>query len=373
MSTTGKPSTYVKSFFAESVQSAMEQARVELGADALLLDSREAPPEARHLGDYEVVFGASSEPPVPPAPPVSSSMEALRRQVEEIRQLLGRATPSAAAPRSHGEIIAQALIGSGVEPVLARELAEAARRRMARRSVPRIGETRPAGGGEAPDLLLEASEEIFGSFAVAPEIGRVTALVGPPGCGKTTNLVKLAITQGLARGRAVRLVSADTRRIGGAEQLRLYATILGAHFQAVESTAALAQAIESAPANALVLIDTPGYSAVLLQELGGDLARFLNRRQDIDTHLVLTASMRIEDLYHTAELYQGFRPAKLLFTRADETSSLAAVLCVAARSKKPVSFLSNGQSVPEDIEPASKKRIVDSLVRQLPSAMEAVA
>ncbi len=60
---TGKPSTFVKSFFAESVQAAMEHARVELGTDALLLDSREAPPEARHLGDYEVVFAASSEPP----------------------------------------------------------------------------------------------------------------------------------------------------------------------------------------------------------------------------------------------------------------------------------------------------------------------
>jgi len=92
---------------------------------------------------------------------------------------------------------------------------------------------------------------------VAPEIGRVTALIGPPGCGKTTTLVKLAVSQGLARGRAVRLISADTQRIGAAEQLRTYAAILGAPFEAVESAAALAQAIQSAPSSALVLIDTP--------------------------------------------------------------------------------------------------------------------
>jgi flagellar biosynthesis protein FlhF len=369
----GKPSTFVKSFFAESVQAAMEHARVELGTDALLLDSREAPPEARHLGDYEVVFAACSEPPAPPAPVPASEVEALRRQVEEIREMLGRMTPSAAAQRSPSEVVTQTLIDSGVEPALAREIEDAARQRLARRSVPRIGSPSPAGGFDAQNLLVEAAEEISAAFAVAPEIGRVTALVGPPGCGKTTTLVKLAITQGLARGRAVRLISTDTQRIGGAEQLRTYAEILGVPFQAVESTAALEHAIESAPPSALVLIDTAGYSAAMLQDLGGDLAAFLSRRQDIDTHLVLTASMRLDDLYRTAGLYDAFRPAKLLFTRVDETSSLAAVFCVATRRNKPVSFLSAGQSVPEDLEPATREKIVESLVRQLPSAMEAAA
>ena len=62
---------YVKSFFAASIPAAMEQARRELGADALLLNSREAPPEARHLGEYEVVFGTcrKSRQPLPPPPP----------------------------------------------------------------------------------------------------------------------------------------------------------------------------------------------------------------------------------------------------------------------------------------------------------------
>lgn len=369
---TGKPSTFVKSFFAESIQAAMERARVELGTDALLINSREAPPEARHLGAYEVVFGVCSEPPAQGETPLAK-VEALRLQVEEIRELLVRTTPPAAAPRTQSEVVAQALINAGVEPALAREIEEAARQRVARLSVPRIGFPRPTAGSDAPNLLLEAVEEISAHFEVKPEIGRVTALIGPAGCGKTTTLVKLAIQQGLARGRAVRLISTDTHRIGGADQLRAYATILGASFQLVENTAALAQAIESAPPDTLVLIDTPGYSASMLQEYGGELAAFLNRRQDIDTHLILTASMRVEDLYKTARIYDVFGPAKLLFTRLDETTSLAAVFCVAARCNNPVSFLCAGQSVPEDLEPATKEKIVESLVRQLPSAMEAAA
>src|ERR1017187_3057588 len=75
MSTARKPSTYVKSFFAESIQAAMEEAQAELGPDALLLDSREAPPEARHLGDYEVVFGAGPDVPasLPATPPAAAN------------------------------------------------------------------------------------------------------------------------------------------------------------------------------------------------------------------------------------------------------------------------------------------------------------
>jgi flagellar biosynthesis protein FlhF len=293
--------------------------------------------------------------------------------MEEIGELLGRIAPSASIQRADSDVVSRTLMEAGVEPALARDIEEAARLHVARRTVRRIGSPRPAAGADDWNLLKEAAEEISANFAVAPEAGRVTALIGPPGCGKTTTLVKLAIEQGLKQGRSVRLISADTYRIGGAEQLRTYAAIIGASFHPVEGVAALAQAIESAPQSALVLIDTPGYSSGLLKDLGGELAAFLSCRQDIDTHLVLTASMRLEDLYRAAGTYETFRPAKLLFTKVDEASSLAGVFCVAFRRNRPVSFFSTGQSIPEDLAPATKERVVDSLVRQLPCSVEAVA
>jgi len=371
MPTIEKPRHHVKSFFAASVQEAMEEAGVEMGPDALLLDTREAPPEARHLGEYEVVFGSLA--PVPaPAPASGGGMEGLRRQMEEIRELLSR--PAMKLPDPAGRsLVAQSLIEAGVEPGMANEIEAAVRQRIAGPPVARIGEARAAARPDPQKLLRETRQEMDGRFAVKPELGRVAALVGPPGSGKTTTLVKLAVTEGLAMGRAVRLISTDTERIGGAEQLRTYAAILGVPFQAVESAGALEQAIDGAPPNALVLIDTPGYSAVMLQDLGGPLAGFLSRRQGIDTHLVLTASTRVEDLYNLAELYEVFRPSKLLFTRIDETSSMGSVFCVAARRNRPVSFLASGQSVPEDLAPAVKERITESLVRELPLALEAVA
>jgi flagellar biosynthesis protein FlhF len=369
-----KRNLHVKSFFATSVQEAIRQAREELGPDALLLSSREAPAEARHLGSYEVVFGGWAQLPGGPGNSSSpSDLEAIRQRMDQIQRQLASALPSPNWQQPRTWMVEQALIAADVSPELAREIAAAAALRAGRHSVLPISGARASDALDGGSLAAEVAAEIAARFEVSPELGRVTALVGPPGCGKTTTLVKLAVAGGLVAGRPVRLISTDAYRIGGAEQLRTYAAILGASFQAVEGTTALAHAIETAPTESLVLIDTPGWSAPILKDLGGELAAFLSSRQDIDTHLVLTASMRLADLRQISDQYAVFRPAKLIFTRLDETTSCVSAFCEAVRQARPLSFFSDGQAVPEDLEEASKQRVAESLVRQLPQSMQAVA
>ena len=366
---------YIKSYFAASVVEAMERARVELGPDALLMNTREAPPEARHLGECEVVFGIR-----PPAAPAAGASEAavdpvadLRQRMEELREMVCRLAPAGDHQPDGATVIEEELSKAGVTRALAAEIDLAVQQRSRGRGVVRIGRPKSMPAWSAGDLIQETIAELESRFEVAPETGRIAALVGPPGAGKTSALIKLAITRGLAAQRPVRLLSIDHYRIAAAEQLRTYAAILGVPFTLAETTVALAQAIDAAPPETLLLIDTPGYTAASLEESGQDLVSFLRGRRDIDTHLVLTASMRQADLQRTVDLFQAFQPAKLLFTRLDETESTGAMFCEAARTGKPLSFLSTGQVIPEDMEPATKARITSFLVRELPQALAAVA
>jgi flagellar biosynthesis protein FlhF len=158
-------------------------------------------------------------------------------------------------------------------------------------------------------------------------------------------------------------LSIDCYRIAAAEQLRSYGAILGVGFQAHETTLALAQALEEHRHKDLILIDTPGYGPKDM-DAAEDLARLLASRPDVDTHLVLTASMKSADLKRVVDRFEVFRPRKLLFTKLDETETFGPILNEAVRTGKPVSFLSAGQQIPDDLEPATPDRILELALRR---------
>jgi flagellar biosynthesis protein FlhF len=383
------------SYFAATVEAAVSQAGRELGDEALLVSSRKASPEARHLGEYEVVFAAperlpaaetAARPAEAPAPErwdrVAREVSDLRRQIERTATTLTRAAALAVGGPHSGPGFAEAvaeLVAAEVSADLAQEIAEGARRRC-------LAE-RPASGGRAAGKLAPPVDPGRIRAALAAEIAervevdatlgrpggarRVVALAGPPGTGKTSMLVKLAASYGLAARRPAQILSLDTVRIAAAEQLRVLAGILGIGFQVLETGHALAQALEEHRTKDLILIDTPGLGPKDLDN-ALDLALSVATHPEMDTHLVLTATMKTADLMRAVDRFEIFRPAKLIFTRLDETEAYGSVLSVAARTAKPVSFLATGQRVPEDLEPASRERIVDLLLgRQAAGALAA--
>jgi flagellar biosynthesis protein FlhF len=385
MATIAQPQIHVKSYFATSVPDAIDQARRELGPDALFLNSRQAPPEARHLGPLEVVFGHDAggrylndrhDLPLPGSQPSFSSLvpssspgpedlkhnpgfEDLRQNIEKIWNLLVRTTRTGGWTPARPRLLEQVLLEIGLTSELAAEIDDAA--------------TTQAPGADASVLFSAATDEIRRRFEVRHGIGRITALVGPPGAGKTTTLVKLAVTEGLMKGRTVRLISADTQRIAASEQLRIYAAILGVSFQSVESVCALAQAVDSAPTNSLLLIDTPGLSPASLDGTSAEFAAFFRQRQDIDTHLVLTAVTGPKELQAASNRFAPFHPSALIFTKLDETVSPGGLFSEAARTGIPLSYFCHGQLVPEDIEAATTNRLTEHLERQLPLVLQSAA
>ncbi len=359
----------IKSYFSNSVENAMAIARRELGPEAMLITSRKATAESGHPGEYEVVFGVTGvSGPVAGAPPPPSSPDRLSAEVADLKQELEamrRAlTRSAFAPPewvTAAPDLSEAysvLTSNEVAPELAREIVHGAQARAAKR--PQIGAAHARAYQHAMLEELESRLTADAALGRGEARPRITALVGPPGAGKTTTLVKLAVNYGLSARRPALLLSMDTYRVAAAEQLRTYAAILGIAFEVLETVTALAQAIEENSGKDLILIDTPGWSRADLAAEGGDasiLARFLRSRADIDAQLTIPASMKAADAARAIDGYAIFQPQRLIFTRIDETSSCGLILNETARARKPVSFLTTGQRIPEDIEEASGPRL----------------
>ncbi len=371
----------IKSYFSQTVEDAMAKAALELGPDAMLLNSRKAPLEAGHPGEYEVVFAtevpgteggetcaetaaAFVETRMAGNERLSRELADLKKEMEGMRRTLTRSVIApaqlAGAPPDLADAYA-ALAASEMPADLAREIVQRAESRLS------------ASRGKAPQKRDRTGfrraliEELESRFQVQPVLGKgdsrpaIVALVGPPGAGKTTTLVKLAIHYGLAARRPVLLLSADNYRVAASEQLRCFAGILGVGFQILETVSAVAQAIEENRGKELILLDTPGFG---FQDLdgAGALARFLSSRSDIDTHLVLPSSMKDADLSRIADSFEIFRPQRLLFTKLDETISFGPLFAEAVRSGKPLSFFTTGQRIPEDLEAASPGRLLQLML-----------
>ena len=191
---------------------------------------------------------------------------------------------------------------------------------------------------------------------------KVVALIGPTGVGKTTTLAKIAAKFVLEQGARVALITADTYRISAVEQLKTYSDILGLPLEIVYNPEALRNAIEKHKDKQLILIDTAGrsqYNEYQMKELSG----LLSIDADIEKHLVMSATTKTSDGVELLENFSICQPDRVIFTKVDETGTHGIILNILHRRKVALSYITNGQSVPDDIEPASVERLAELLLR----------
>ena len=373
----------IRSYLTCSVQEAIEKARFELGPEALLLDSRKSATASLDQA-YEVTFGVPGENPTGTAQVDAPMHEEITNQLAQLRQQIEKVQRSISAPRlpltDEGLRSTQAtftrLLQIGFSEEFARDLVEV----VASAAQPSTKKRKPRKGSAAERSTAHGAvgAEIERRFSVAPCLGRasterkIVLLVGPPGAGKTSTLVKLAITYGTRRKAPIHLISADTLRLGGAEQLQSYAKILGAPFESVHGVRALAHSIQQNEDKELILIDSPGFSPADMDE-ARELSAFINQHSLVDVQLVLPATSQIQALKMAQERFAPFCPSKLIFTRADEMSTPAGLIEAAAMSQLPVSFVTNGQQIPDDLAEANKPALLSALTGHFERCLQAAA
>lgn len=380
----------VQTFRARTLRDALVQVRQSLGPEAAVIHTREVNRGivGRLFGGRVFEVSASNEVTVPrrltpvieasttasspPMPPAHVDCnyrsryqhdfrDRLTNQLGELQSLVEELCAGGAAnsrpdlPEAQFRVFTD-MIQADIDEATARDLLEQAR---------------TSSNGEAPTdplilksriaQLLEDEVRTAGPIATATAECRVVAMVGPTGVGKTTTIAKLAANFRLREKKRVGLITVDTYRVAAVEQLRTYADIIDLPMEVVATPREMREAVARLQYLDLILMDTAGRSPrdeVRIQELKS----MLGEAKPAEVHLVLSSTSGSQSLLGTIERFAEVGATAMLLTKLDEATSYGHLLPVVRNSQLPLSYLTDGQDVPDDIQVAQSRKVAQLLL-----------
>ena len=340
----------IKRFEAKDVQEALRQVKEALGEEAIILSTRKIKKPSSPTGAYDgsrvEVIAATDQPAKPPAFfPVHFAAADRRKETSQSGEGL-REDP-----------FTQKILSMGLAPEFVNNLLQGIR-----------GLQKKEGYAKFPDSYRDwLRNQLMGAVDVsAPYLqgAKIWAFIGPTGVGKTTTLAKLAAHFHLRMSKRITLITIDTYRIGAIEQLKTYGRILGLPLEVAVSPEELKEIIGKNRDQDLLLIDTAGrnpHDPAVLEELKD----YLTVAPAIENHLVLSATMKDRDLAQMVYRFSTLPIQSYVITKIDETEEYVPIFNQLLRYKRPLSYLTNGQRVPEDIELATKGRVANLILNQI--------
>ncbi len=271
----------------------------------------------------------------------------LAAELLAIREMLAQM-----APPNRGDKLAKLVSARGIEGAAAATVLRA---------------TRSYPDGEVADRLRTTLTALI-EVSPWPLLGKgrtLIAAVGPTGVGKTTTLAKLA-TRAKIDKKIVTLVTCDTFRVGGVEQIKRYASLLDIRHEVARDAKGLAAVIASSESD-VILVDTSG-RPFRADSAEGALTpeRFaaIGRSGSFARHVLLCmpASVRWVDAVRTVKSFAAAKPDAIAVTKTDETDTPSGLVHAALASKLPLSMLCTGPRVPEDVEPATSSSVVERIL-----------
>lgn len=382
----------VKRFVAKNIQDAMVKVKMEMGKDAIILNTRKFK-EGGFLGFFAKEFVEVTaaldenyrltENRVLPKPEeknqvlperegvnyeikeeinkdrdveLNNELTEMKSQIKEIIDKIEYASLNIGLSRAEKKFF-QILVENDVEEKLAS--------RIVKRTMERI----PSEKQEDKDYIRQEFIETIGNILKKPKPivlpqkrkQMVFALVGPTGVGKTTTIAKLAANFALNDQKKIALITSDTYRIAAVEQLKTVGEIMGIPVEVVFTPQSMKNSILNHKDKDLIFIDTAGRShknVVQMTELKG----FLEAAQPDETFLVLSATTRYKDMLEIINNFEKVNFSRLLFTKLDETSTYGAILSTVYKTKKNLSYCTTGQNVPDDIEVADYRKLAELIL-----------
>ena len=193
---------------------------------------------------------------------------------------------------------------------------------------------------------------------------KVVFFIGPTGVGKTTTIAKIASKFSVEGKKKVALLTTDTYRIAAAEQLRTYANILEVPFRVIYSVEEIQNALKDLKDYDYIFVDTAGHSHKN-ESQKANMNSFIHAVDDTiekEAYLVLSATTKYRDLLSIADSYSEMIEYKLIFTKLDETITLGNLLNLKLYTGAPLSYVTCGQNVPDDIEQFNPQKTVKLLL-----------
>lgn len=297
--------------------------------------------------------------PTPKRPePAPLDADELRHSLTEMREMLGVLYAEMPGAGLQPEFVPhyQMLLSHGVSRKRAAALVHAAASRGDLRAFrsPRVFLER---------LKMEIRRDIKVTGGIAVEAGKrkVVALVGATGVGKTTNLAKLGALYSVQERVRVGVITTDTYRVAATDQLEVYAGIIDVTMHIVHDAAEMRTALKAFADRDLVLIDTAGGSPFNRAQMT-EIRELIDAAKPDEVHLLVSANVALEDARDVITHFSILKPTALFFTKLDETRRYGPLYSLAAEAGLPISYLSVGQNVPDDILPASPGTIAKLVV-----------
>lgn len=366
----------IRKYQAKTIAEALAMVRADLGRDAVIVQTRKLNKRVLGMWGREMVeVWASDNPdleslrrPQPPralvapseplSPQQSARIEQLENEIQHLKAMIAQLARQGVAVVSDSPIDRTSTENRWLSVLRQAEVEEDIACELLKSVV----------GDTLSENTLQSliADKLVTSGPIALEEGqpKVVMLVGPTGVGKTTTIAKLAAQYALLQKRRVGLITIDTYRIAAVEQLRTYSQIIDVPIRVVYSSTELPAAVREFADMDAVFVDTAGRSQRNSMQIG-ELKACCERLKECEVHLVLSSTTKTRDLYDVVERFSVMPLHRVIWTKLDESTAFGNMLNVAFRKPLPISYVTTGQRVPEDVEVAESKKLASLVIPTL--------